>query len=634
MIAKLSALSLCLALALPAQSIKPGDDFFAYANGAWLKSTEIPQGKERWGARDEINALTRARIAKLLDDARTAPPGSPARKVADFRAAFLTQPALGANAIAPLKPLLDSISAIANKSALTRFIGKSMRADVDPLNWGVYQSSSLLGLSVEPSIHGEKTYVPFLLQGGLGLPDRENYVSDEPAMRASRTKYQVYVSGLLTFGGFDRADQRAENVLALETEIAKTQATREFSANDHNADHAWTHADYVRQAPGIDWHEFLAAAGLGGQESIVAWQPSAIFGVAALIASQPLDAWKDYLRVHALQLARPQTAADPTESAMSDAIGRMYADRYFPAEQKTRVERIVKHVTNAFIKRVEGSAWMSPATKATALAKLNALYVGIGYPERWQDYSDLVIDAHNAVGNLRRVADRDYRRALARLGTPIDMKEWQMAPQTAGAVLVFQQNTYDFTAALLQPPKFDPAASDAANYGAIGAIIGHDVSHFIDMLGAAYGVDGAMKGWWTAEDSARFQALADPLTKQFSGYRPFADAAVDGKLTQSENIADLAGLSAAFDAYRLTLGARASDKSYVRQQDREFFIGFAQSWRTKMSDAALRTQLASDHAPEVYRISTVRNLDAWYEAFDVVPGQRLYLEPKARVRVW
>jgi predicted metalloendopeptidase len=557
---------------------------------------------------------------------------------------------------------LDSINRIVDKEALTRALGRRMRADVDPLNWGVYQSSSLLGLSVEPSNHGEKTYVAFLVQGGLGLPDREQYLGAEPRIQALRSTYREYIGGLLSFAGFDHTDQRAESVLALETAIAQSHATREQSANDHNADTLWRRADFARRAPGIDWSAFFAAAGLGKQESFVAWQPTAITGVAALIASQPLDAWKDYLRFHlvaeyadvlprvvgertlALRAAtangqspqgpRSQRALDATQSALSDAIGRMYTERYFPAEQKARVRRIVDNVTAAFIKRVEAATWMSPATRTVALAKLKTLYVGIGYPDTWQDDSDLVIDPQDAVGNLRCVADRNYRRALARLGQPVDMKEWWIAPQTVGAVLVFQQNAYDFSAALLQPPKFDPTASDAAVYGSIGAIIGHDVSHFVDVLGAEYGVDGALRRWWTAEDSSRYQALAEPLVNQFSNYRPFPDAAVDGKLTLRESIADLAGLASAFDAYRKTLGKRATDKSYVRQQDREFFIAFAQAWRTKMSDAAMRAQLSTDHAPDIYRFSTVRNLDAWYDAFDVRPGQRLFLEPAARVNIW
>lgn len=643
--------------------IRPGDDFFAYANGSWLKSTEIPAGSDRWGARDEINAVNRGRVTQLLDDARTAPVGSTARKVADFRTALLNQEAIEAKGLAPLKPYLDSIDHVRDKADLTRLLGRGMRVDVDPLNWGVYKSSSVLGLSVEPSIHGEKSYVAFLVQGGLGLPDREDYIAAEPRVPALRPNYQVYIGRLLALAGFDRATQRADAVMQLETEIAHTHATREASANDHNADTVWAQTDFARQAPGMDWSAFFAAAGLAKQRAFVPWQPSAVRGVAALVASQPLEVWKDYLRVRALDeyadvlprdfaneasgfrnstadgkqqpISRAQRAVNATQLAMSDAIGRMYAERYFSPQQKARVQAIVANVKAAFVRRVEAVTWMAPATKALALEKLKTLYVGIGYPERWPDFSDLAVDSADAVGNLRRVAGRNYRHALALLDTPVDMAQWWIAPQTVGAILVFQQNAYDFTAALLQPPKFDPMASDAASYGAIGAIIGHDIVHFVDVLGADYEVDGRMRRWWTPEDVQRFQARATPLVNQFSAYRPFPDVAVNGKLSQTENVADLAGLGAAFDAYRRTLGSKAGDKAYVRQNDREFFIAFAQSWRAKITDQAMRTQAATnDHAPETYRIATVRNVDAWYDAFDVRPGQRLYLEPSARVRIW
>ena len=674
----LTSLSLCPEIAARAQaaddpkrsplertvdpSVKPGDDFFAYANGGWLKATAIPAGKERWGARDEISELTRQRVAKVLDDASAAPPGSSARKVADFRAAYLNEVAIEAMGLAPLKPLLDAIERIQDKAALTRLLASEMRADVDPLNFGIYNSSNLLGLSMERSTHGEKNYVAFLLQGGLGLPGREEYLSDEPRVQTLRTRYQEYIGRMLSLAGFDRSDQRAEAVMALETAIARSHATPDASANDHNADNRWTRADFAREAPGMDWSAFFEAAGLAKQESFVVWQPGAMKGIAALVASQPVETWKDYLRFHMLdqnadvlphafadqglalhasatngqpqQNTRAQRALEATQSAMSEPLGRMYAERFFTAEQKARVRTIVTNVTAAFIRRVEAATWMSPATKVTALAKLKALYVGVGYPEQWQDYSDLLVDPKDPVGNLRRVADRNYRRALARIGQPIDRTEWLMAPQMPGAVLVFEQNAYDFAAALLQPPKFDETASDAATYGAIGAIIGHDVTHFVDVLGAQYDIEGRARRWWTAEDSVRFQTLAEPLVNQFSAYRPFPDSSINGKLTETENIADLGGLAAAFDAYRRSLGGKIKDKGYVRQHDREFFIAFAQSWRAKIGDGAMRKQLGNDHAPENYRVATVRNFDAWYDAFDVVKGDRLYLEPKARVRIW
>ncbi len=644
-------------------SIRPGDDFFAYANGAWLKATVIPPGKERWSARSEINEVTRQQVAQLLDDAASAPPGSPERAIADFRTAYLDEAAIATRGITPLRPLLDSIERVRDKASLTRLLGRGLGADVDPLNWGVYRSGRLLGLSVEPSLHGEKSYVAFLLQGGLGLPDREPYVSTDSGMQALRTKYQRYIGRLLALAGFDRADQRAAAIMTLETKLARSQATKEASAHDQNADSVWTRADFTRRAPGMDWSAFLNEAGLAGQESLVVWQPTAVTGLAAEVKSAPLAAWKDYLRFHLLDeyaevlprayadearalhgaavagepddTPRGQRAIAATLAAMSGAVGRMYAERYFSPGDKARVQTIGANVIAALGRRVESLTWMSSATKRIALTKLKTLYLGIGYPERWEDYSDLTVDPNDALGNLRRAADWKYRHALARLGQPVDMTEWWIAPQTVGAVLVFQQNALTFAAALLQTPKYDPAASDAATYGAIGAIIGHEASHFIDPLGAEYQADGRERRWWTPEDSAGFQRAADGLVRQFSGYRPFPDLGVNGKLTQSENVADLGGLSAAFDAYRESLGARASDTAWVRQQGREFFLGFARSWRARIGESAFRTQLTSnDHAPELYRVATVRNLDAWYDAFDVRPGDRLYLAPAARVRVW
>ena len=644
-------------------SVAPGDDFFAFANGAWLRSTVIPEGKERWGVRNEIDELTRSQIAALLDGAGTAPPGTATRKVADFRAAWLNEAAIEARGLAALQPVFDTIDRVRDKASLTRLLGRWIGADVDPLNYAIYQSSRLVGLSVEPGINGERTYPAFLLQGGLGLPDRDFYLSAEPRMQALRTRYQAHVGRLLALAGFDHADERAEAVVELETSLARSQATRAISANDHNADHRWTRAEFAREAPGMDWPAFLDAAGLGGQDTIAVWQPGAMAGVAALVASVPLEKWKDYLRVHSLDeeadvlprafadealamrgavsgqppAPRARRALEATVLALGDAIGRMYAERFFSPAQKARVQGIVANVKAAFMRRVEAATWMSPTTRAMALAKLRTLYVGIGYPERWEDEADLAVDPADALGNHRRALERRHRRALARLGRPVDLEQWWIAPHAVGAVLVFQQNAYDFAAALLQPPKYDSAASDAANYGAIGAIIGHDISHYVDVLGAEYDTVFAERHWWTAEDMTRFQAMAEPLVRQFSGYRPFPDLTVNGSLTRTENVADLAGLTAAFEAYRLTLGdaGGARDTAFVRQQDRQFFIAWARSWRVRISDAALRTQLASnDHAPEMFRVNTVRNLDAWYDAFDVRPGQRLYLEPPARVRVW
>lgn len=643
-----------------------GDDFFAYANGGWLKATALPAGKERWGARDELEEATRRRIAALLADGAAAPAGSSARKVADFHAAYSNEAAIEARGLGSLQPLLDRVEKVSDKAELTRVLGRGMRADVDLMGFGVYDSAGVLGLSVEQSIHGEKTNTAFLVQGGLGLPDREDYLSADPGKAALRARYLDYIRKMLALAGASRADERGSAVLALETAIAQSHATREASSNDHNADNVWKRSDFARRAPGIDWPAFFDAAGLARQEELVAWQPSAVTGFAALVASEPLEAWKDYLRFHAvhdfadvlprafagqklaLGVATAAAAAKPgppssraeralaaTQSAMKGTLGKMYAERYFPAGQKARVERIAEEVRAALVQRVETSTWMSPATKASALSKLKTVYVGIGYPDEWEDDASLTVDPADPLGNLQRVSDRAYGAALARLGQPVNLKYWYISPQTVGGVLSFQQNAYVMSAALLEPPKYDHASSDAAAYGSVGALIGHDLTHYIDVLGAEYDPEHRLRRWWTPEDTKRFQALTQPLADQFSAYQPLPGLSVDGKLTLTENIADLGGLAAAFDAYRKTLGERASDKDSVRKQDREFFLAYAQTQRRKISEGALRKQVATnDHAPEDYRADTVRNLDAWYDAFDVRPGQRLYLEPSARVRVW
>lgn len=637
------------------KNIKPGDDFFAYANGAWLRAAVIPEGKNRYTVRNDIDELTRLQVAALFEDARTARPGTLARKVNDFRAALLNDSVIENRGITPLKLLFDRIDNVGDKLALTRLLGRAMRADVDPLNVGIFKSLSVLGLSVEHSIHGEKNYGAFLVQGGLGLGDRNAYFSKDSNAVEQRNRYQKYMSRTFTLAGFDNADRRAQSVLALETALAESHATNEASANDRNADNQWSRATFAREAPGMNWDAFFEAASLGKKQVFVAWQPSAVKGVAALVASQPLDTWKDYLRFHAIddnaevlpktiseaatgkprdQHAHEQRALQIAQEQMGDAIGELYAREYFSPAQKTRVNGIIANVATAFRKQIASTSWLSAASRKTALAKIDVLYVGIGYPEAWQNWNDLRIDAKDAFGNAQRIAERNYRQAIVRLDMPYDQHDWALAPHTVGAVLNFQQNAYVFAAALLQSPKYDSTASDAATYGAIGALIGHDMSHFVDVLGADYEVDGRMHRWWTAGDSFNFEAAAEPLVRQFAAYEPLPGLHIDGRLTRTENVADLAGLTAAFDAYRASLGAKAGDKDYVRRNDREFFLAFAQSIGAKMNEAGMRAQVATDHAPEMYRANTVRNLDAWYDAFDVMPGQRLFLEPKARVRVW
>lgn len=640
--------------------VLPGDDFFGYANGAWLEATQIPAGQQRWGARNEIDAVTKRQVAEVIQEAAAHPEHGAGRKAADFYTAYRDEDAIETKGIGPITPLLHEIDALQSKADLATWLGKHVLADVDPLNLGTFSSSQLFGLAVEYGIHGEKNNFAYLLQGGLGLPDRDNYLSDAPAMQSTRQRYQDYVARMLQLAKVDDAAKRAAAVVALETAIARSHATLEQSASERNADNHWSRAEFSTRAPGMDWTAFFAAAGLSQQQDLVVWQPTAVQGSAALIASQPLDSWRDYLRFHVLDhyadvlprsfmdaalahrfgetggtAPRTQRAIEATDQALPHIVGQLYVEKYFPAATRARVQTVVENVRVALRARLDKLAWMSPASKAIARQKLETMYFAVGYPDTWPDDSHLLIDSHDAFGNIKRIEAWNYQNALAKLARPVDRKEWMIPPQHAIAVLNFLQNSYNFSAALLQPPKFDAAAGDAAAYGAIGAIIGHEISHFVDTLGAEYDPQGASKTWWTDADKTNYKAASEPLVKQFSDYRPFPDLAIDGKLTFSENVADLAGLVATFDAYRRTLGSKVNDKERVRQLDRQFFLAYARAWRVKVSDEALRKQATSnDHAPERYRIATVRNLDAWYEAFDVKPGQRLYLAPEARVRIW
>ena len=639
-------ISLASVAALVNAPTSPGDDFDAYANSPWVVANEIPAGRSRWNARDEIAALTQRQVATLLEDAAHAAPGTLGRKVADFRAADLNQDAIEQQELAPLLPVLARIDAVRDKGALTRLLGSWMLADADPMNVGTYESAHLFGLAVGPGNHGEKTNVVFLVQGGLGLGSREPYLADDAAKRDG---YQRHLARLFELGGFDRAGERAAAVLQLEIALARTHATGEFSGDEKNAGNLWTRGDFARQAPGLDWAQFFEAAGLASQQAFVAWQPDAIKGSAALVESQPLSTWLDYLRARTLDeqadilprafqesFAAIHGARNPDTppAALAGLIGQLYAERHFPAAQKARVNLIVRNVSAAFRRRVESVSWLSPASRKAALAKIDVVYFGVGYPERWPNYSSLVVNAADPIGNRMRLAEWNFRETVSRVGQPVDPAAWWITPQTPGAVLLFNQNAYNFAAALLQAPKYDANTSDAVNYGAIGAIVGHELSHFVDTLGADYDAAGAKVRWWTPQDMAGYEAATAPLVRQYSNYSIPSGEHLDGKLALVENVADLAGLCAAFDAYRLTLGDRAKNKEYVRQQDREFFTGYARAWRSQYRDDALRKQAATDHVPERFRIATVRNLDTWYEAFNVSPGQKLYLEPRARVRVW
>ena len=641
-------------------TVLPGDDFFAYANGDWLAKTEIPADRGSWSAMGALAEDTNTRIAKMIEEQGAAKDTSgEARKVADFYAAYMDEAAIEKRGLAPVKPMLAEIAAIRDKAALVRALGASVRADVDPLNATDFFTENLFGVWVAQGLTDPSRNLPYLLQGGLGMPDRAYYLENDARMAELRTRYQQHIAAMLKLAGFDKSDERAARVFELELALAQTHATREESADIQKSNNVWTLKDFASKAPGLDWSAFFKAAQLSGQERFQVYHPSAVTGAARLLANADLAVWRDYLAFHKLnqyasllpkafadqrfefngkaltgtpqQSVRWKRALAATNEAMDEAVGKIYVGRYFPAEDKARVQKMVANIIDAFSRRIDRLEWMAPATRAQAQAKVKSLYVGVGYPDRWKSYDGLKVARDDAFGNAVRAERFHYQQELAKLGRKPERTEWAMPPQLVNAVNLPLQNALNFPAAILQPPFFDPKAPDAVNYGAIGSIIGHEISHSFDDQGAQFDAQGRLRDWWTREDLAHFKDASAKLVAQYNTYKPFPDLALNGQLTLSENLADLAGLQAAFDAYK---ASPAGQKAGL-EGERQFFTGFAQGWRTKMRDASLRRIVLTDgHAPAQYRTYIVRNLDAWYKAFDVKPGQQLYLAPQERVRIW
>jgi len=646
-------------------SVKPGDDFNKYANGGWIQRTEIPADRGRIGVFATLADLSNKRTAGLIEEAAksNAPAGSAVRKIADLYNSYMDEAAIEAKGLAPLRPHLESIAAIRNKRELARALGESLQADVDALNNTNYHTPNLFGLWVAPGFNGPDRYAAYLMQGGLQLPDREYYLGSSDRMRDIRTRYQAHIASMLKLAGFDDTDTRARRIVELEHAIAETHLSLADNEDIHKANNTWKPSDFAAKAPGLDWAEYFRAAGLDKQTSFIVWQPGAFTGESALVASTSLDTWKDWLAFHLIekyagvlpkaladerfaffgktlsgtpeQRPRWQRGVDLVNALLGDAVGQVYAQRYFPPEAKAAAQAMVAKILAAFRKRIEALQWMDPKTKAEAQAKLTTLYVGIGYPETWRDYSAYEVKPDDVFGNIRRGGAVDYRHEVARLGTPVDRKEWTMTPQTVNAVNLPLHNGLNFPAAILQPPFFDPQAPDAANYGAIGTVIGHEISHTFDNEGSAFDSQGRVRNWWTAADLAHFEAATARLAAQYDTYRPFPDLAVNGKQTLGENIADVAGLSAAYDGYRASLAGKSAPTQDGFSGDQQFFIAFGQNWAAKAREATARQQVMTDpHAPAEFRADTVRNIDAWYSAFDVQPGEKLYLAPKDRVRIW
>jgi predicted metalloendopeptidase len=646
-------------------AVKPGDDFFRYANGAWMKATEIPADRSSWGTGAIVAERTARRVADLIAEAAKseAPAGSDARKVGDYYATFMDEAGIEAKGLAPVKDMLAAIAAIKDAKGLARALGGTLRADVDVLNSGITYTENILGLWVAQDLDDPSHYSPFLLQGGLGMEDRSYYLDAAPRMVEIRTKYQAHLATLLKLAGLPDADARAARIVALEKRIAEVHTNLTDSQDVIKGNNHWTRKELEKRAPGLDWAAFLGAARLDKQPGFVVWEPAAVTGIAALVKSEPLAVWKDYLTAHRLnalsaylpkafgeasfafygqvlqgtpqQRERWKRAVDATDAALGEVVGKLYVAKYFPASEKARAEAMVRNVIAAFSRRIDALEWMAPHTKTEAKAKLAALKVGIGYPDRFRDYSGLTVVRGDAVGNVTRSSLFDYERNLKRFGQPVDRGEWVMNPQLVNACNLPAMNALNFPAAILQPPNFDPARPEVMDYGSMGAVIGHEICHSFDDQGALFDARGKLENWWTKDDYAHFRASSEQLEKQYDAYQPFPDLHVNGKQTSSENIADVAGLHAAYDAYRLSLGGKEAPTVAGLSGDQQFFLSFAQAWRGKYREPALRRRVLTDgHAPAEYRADTVRNVDAFYTAFDVKPGQGLYLAPAARAHVY
>lgn len=646
------------------KSVKPGDDFYAFANGAWVKNTEIPADRSSIGGFTIADLEREKQTRELIDGILKANPAADTNegRIANYYNAYLNTDAIDKAGLAPAKADLDAIGRIADKKQLSAAIGSTLRADTDPLNATNFWTTHLFGVFVTQGLSTPGETIPYLMQGGLGMPEREYYLSSDPEMASLRLKYRAYVETIMRAAGNADPKAAADRIIALETKIAQAHATREESEDFSKGAVVWSRAELEKKAPGLDWAALLDAAKLGGAQKFEAYHSGAIPKLAALVGSEPLDAWKDWLSFHTLSSAatvlpkvfrdasfafygtalngtpqqrpRDKLALDVVGEDLPDAVGKAYADKYFPASAKASVQAMVDQIKQSFHRRVEGLDWMAPSTKAEALKKVDGIVVGVGYPDSWRDYSSVQI-GNDAYANLKNAKLFEYQHQIAKIGKPMDRNEWWMPPQLVNAVNLPVQNALNFPAAILQRPFFDAKADPAFNYGAIGGVIGHEISHSFDNNGALFDSEGRLRNWWTPADFKRFEQAGNALAAQYDTYEALPGLHVKGKLTLGENIADVAGLAAAYDAYKHSLNGKEAPVIDGYTGDQRFFIAYAQSWATKMRDAALRQRIATDgHAPGQFRALTVRNIDGWYQAFNVQPGQKLYLAPDKRVKVW
>jgi putative endopeptidase len=635
-------------------SAAPGDDWFRYTSGNWARATPIPDDRAAYGSFYLLRELSEARVARLVESYLPDDADVDRRKVATLYRGFMDEAAVEALDAKPLQAQLAAVRAAATKEDVARLMGASL---------GGF-GRSFFGSFVADDAKHPDAYGVYLRQSGLGLGDREMYLDARFAPQLKR--YREYVEHMLALARWPKPRKAAGAVVAMETLIARAHWTRAESRNRDKTYNPVTLAQLEARAPGFPWMPFVEAASLGGADRFIVAQDSAFPKLAALFALSDLDTLKAWEAFHVTdgvapllakrfvdahfefhskflngqpqQRPRWKRAVAFAENAMGEAIGRDYAALYYPPESRAIMDRMIADLRVALKHRLENLEWMSDATKAQALAKLEAFGVKVGHPDKWRDYSALEVRAGDLVGNAGRAARFEWDRRRKRLGQPVDRTEWGMTPQTVNAYYSAVKNEIVFPAAILQPPFFDPKADPAVNYGAIGAVIGHEISHGFDDQGRKSDGHGMLRDWWTPEDAARYEAQAARLGAQYESYEfpQLPGMHINARASMGENIGDLGGALIALDAYRNLMAGKQAPVIDGFTGEQRFFLGYAQIWRTVIRDDALRQQLATDpHSPgEIRAIAPLRNVDAWYDAFAVKPGSKLYIAPQDRVRIW
>ncbi|MET0268658.1 MAG: M13-type metalloendopeptidase [Duganella sp.] len=639
-------------------AVRVQDDLFTHMNGKWLANTDIPADKASWGSfaklRDDIQPQLRAIIENAAKDQAAA--GSDARRIGDFYASFMDEAKLEQLGVNPLKGEFDKIAALKDKKQLPALIAHFGKIGVSaPYNFGIHQDNK-----------DSTKYVADLYQDGLGLPDRDYYLKkDDAKLAATLAKYEQHVGKMLTLAGNANGPAAAREVIAFEKELARLQWTKVELRDPIKAYNKVEIAKLNKLAPGYDWKAYLADAGIAGKvDYVIVSQPSYLKSMTALLAKTPLDTLKAYFQWHTVHAFAPYlnksvvdenfafygtvlsgvTEQQPrwkrgvsvTEGALGEAVGKLYVADHFPAERKARMEALVGNLLASYKTSIDTLDWMSPVTKKQAQAKLAKFTTKIGYPNKWRDYSALTVSKDDLVGNVIRSHEFDYAKEVGKLGKPIDRDEWGMTPQTVNAYYNPEMNEIVFPAAILQAPFFDANADDAVNYGAIGGVIGHEISHGFDDQGAQYDGDGNLRDWWTKADHQNFKAKTKMLVEQYNQFSPLPGYHVNGELTLGENIADNSGVAIAYKAYKLSLNGKQAPVIDGLTGDQRFYMGFAQVWRMKMREAAQIQQIKTDpHSPGQYRANgTMRNQPGFYDAFGVKQGDKMYLPPAERVIIW